>query len=370
MIRFYNFPLHTVGIVVRNGGISEVLPSGRHTVIGFASVTTYRAYGKFHPPPNIPMEVALLHPAVAVLLDVTRVPEGSLAVVMRDGVFEDAYGPGILAYFRGPIKYTVEVFELMGGVIAPARLAELATRHAALRAYVRELAVPVGRTGLLVVNGVLHSALTTGNISVLNNGNSYELKLAPVGIEGMEVSGQEILTSDKANVRVNYYFRYRVSNPRKALLEVMDYMRELRLSAALALREYIGALTLDELLTSKLTINEAVAAALSTSGESLGAEYVDGGIRDVILPGEMRAIVNRVLIAEKNAEANVITRRDEAAATRSLLNSAKLMDEHPMLRRLKEMEYVERVAERIDRITVAGNNDVMGGLRELLVPKE
>ena len=370
MIRFYNFPLHTVGIVVRNGGITEVLPSGRRTVVGLATVTTYRAYGKFHPPPGIPMEVALLHSEVAELLDVTRVPEGSLAIVMRDGVYEDAFGPGILAYFRGPITYTVEVFELIGGVIAPPRLADLATRHGELRAYVRELIVPVGRTGLLVVNGVLHSELNTGNISVLANGNTYDLKLAPIGIEGMEVSGQEILTSDKANVRVNYYFRYRVTDARKALLEVVDYIRELRLSAALALREYIGALTLDELLTSKLTINEAVAAALSSSGESLGAEYVDGGIRDVILPGDMREIVNRVLIAEKNAEANTITRRDEAAATRSLLNSAKLMDEHPMLRRLKEMEYVERVAERIDRITVSGSGDVMGGLRELLVPKE
>ena len=370
MLQVFNFPLHTIGIVVRNNGIAEVLPSGRHTVFGYAKVITYRTYGRFHPPPGIPMEVALLHPSVAELVDVTHVPEGSLAVVMRGGVYQDTYGPGILAYFRGPISYSVEVFDLLGAVYAPARLAALASQHQELRAYVRELSVPIGRSGLLVVNGALSGGPITGKVFVLNNGNTYDLKLAPLGIEGMEVSGQEILTRDKANVRVNYYFRYRVTDAEKALLNVVDYMRELRLSAALALREYIGALTLDELLTNKLSINAAVAAALSTSGESLGAEYVDGGIRDVILPGEMREIVNRVLIAEKNAEANTIARRDEAAATRSLLNSAKLMDEHPMLRRLKEMEYVERVAERIDRITLAGNGDVMGGLRELLVPKE
>ena len=58
-------------------------------------------------------------------------------------------------------------------------------------------------------------------------------------------------------------------------------------------------------------------------------EIIDAGVKDIILPGEIRDIMNTVLIAEKRAQANVITRREEVASTRSLLNTAKLMEENP-----------------------------------------
>lgn len=368
MIRLLNLPVNTFAVVVRHGAIAEVLAAGRHVVLGTARVRTYPTYGRFDPPPGIPLEVAVTHPALAEMLDVVRVPEGSLAVVFREDVYAYTLGPGLYAYLRGPIDFRVELVDLMG-VMAPPLLVDLLPRHPELRAHVRELLVPAGRRGLLFVNGALHSEHEAGAVVVVNNDTRYELKAVPLGVEGIEVNGHEMLTADKASVRVNYYFRYRITDARRAVIEVSDYVKELRVAAALALREYIGGLSLDALLTSKVAVNEAVASTLTGTGESLGAAYVDGGIRDIILPGEMRTIVNRVLVAEKTAEANAISRRDEAAATRTLLNAAKLMDEHPMLRRLKEMEYVERVAERVDRITVAGGGDVMGSLRELLVPE-
>jgi len=64
-----------------------------------------------------------------------------------------------------------------------------------------------------------------------------------------------------------------------------------------------------------------------------------------------------VVEAEKVAQANVIKRREETAATRSLLNTAKLMDENPTLLRLKELEALEKVADKVDRLTVFGGLD-------------
>ena len=78
------------------------------------------------------------------------------------------------------------------------------------------------------------------------------------------------------------------------------------------------------------------------------------GVKDVILPGEMKAILNQVVEAEKVAQANLIKRREETAATRSLLNTARLMDENPTLLRLKELETLEKVTEKIDKLTVFG----------------
>ena len=68
-------------------------------------------------------------------------------------------------------------------------------------------------------------------------------------------------------------------------------------------------------------------------------------------------LLNQVVEAEKVAQANVIKRREETAATRSLLNTAKLMDENPTLLRLKELEALEKVADKVDRLTVFGGLD-------------
>ena len=83
-------------------------------------------------------------------------------------------------------------------------------------------------------------------------------------------------------------------------------------------------------------------------------EVNDFGIRDIILPGDVKEIMNQVLIAEKKAQANIIMRREETASTRSLLNTAKLMEENAMLWKLKEMEYVEKIADKISNISVSG----------------
>jgi regulator of protease activity HflC (stomatin/prohibitin superfamily) len=91
--------------------------------------------------------------------------------------------------------------------------------------------------------------------------------------------------------------------------------------------------------------------------EQNGIKLANVGIKDVILPGEMKEILNRVVEAEKVAPANLVKRRERTAATRSLLNTARLMDENPTLLRLKELETLEKVTEKVDKLTVFGALD-------------
>jgi regulator of protease activity HflC (stomatin/prohibitin superfamily) len=133
----------------------------------------------------------------------------------------------------------------------------------------------------------------------------------------------------------------------------------------LKLRAFVGNYTLDELLDQKENIANAVFENIKDSVETLGVKVLSCGIRDVILTGEMKEIMNQVLIAQKKAQANIITRREETASTRSLLNTAKLMEENEMLFKLKEMEYVEKIAEKIGEITVAGNGGVVKQLKDI-----
>ena len=125
----------------------------------------------------------------------------------------------------------------------------------------------------------------------------------------------------------------------------------------------MGTRNLDELLENKQLIDEAVSAHLASKLAGFGLEVGSIGVKDIVLPGEMKAILAQVVEAGKAAEANVIRRREETAATRSLLNTAKVMEDNPTALRLKELETLERVAERIDRISVFGGLDqVLNGL--------
>ena len=76
--------------------------------------------------------------------------------------------------------------------------------------------------------------------------------------------------------------------------------------------------------------------------------------------------MNTVIAAEKRAQANVITRREEVASTRSLLNTAKLMDENQTLYRLKELEYIERICENAGSINLNGGSDILAQLTALI----
>ena len=88
----------------------------------------------------------------------------------------------------------------------------------------------------------------------------------------------------------------------------------------------------------------------------------------MILPGDMREILNRVVEAEKEAEANVIRRREETAAARALLNTAKVMEQNPVMLRLKEMEALEKVAEKVKYLAV--HNGTKGLLEDLVSLRE
>ena len=76
----------------------------------------------------------------------------------------------------------------------------------------------------------------------------------------------------------------------------------------------------------------------------LGLEVLSAGIRDVILPGDMKELMNKVTEARKAAEANLVTRREETAAIRSQVNTAKLLADNPLLMRLRELEALEKIA--------------------------
>ncbi len=195
---------------------------------------------------------------------------------------------------------------------------------------------------------------------------SVEVSFVDTRLTQMNIVGQELLTADKVTLRINFVCNYRITDYVKILTEIDDFAQQLHVAAQLALREYVGKYRLDDILDNKDQMSEFVFARLKEKEASLYVQIADAGVKDIILPGEIREIMNTVLVAEKRAQANVITRREEVASTRSLLNTARLMEENHTLYKLKELEYIERICENVGNISLSGNGDILSQLTAVL----
>jgi len=182
----------------------------------------------------------------------------------------------------------------------------------------------------------------------------------------LDVSGQELMTADKVTLRLNAVVAYRVVDAVQALTKVEDFAMALYRESQLALRSVIGTAELDAFLSDKETVSRELAAMIHDRAKAFGLEIVSFGIRDLILPGEMKAILNRVTEAKKAAEADLITRREETAAMRSQANTARIFESNPALMRLRELEVLEKVAEKSNLSVVLGEKGLADRVVKLL----
>jgi regulator of protease activity HflC (stomatin/prohibitin superfamily) len=177
------------------------------------------------------------------------------------------------------------------------------------------------------------------------------------------VSGQELMTRDKVSLRLSVTVEYAVVDPTLALHAVAQVRDTVYLLTQMASREYVASVTLDELLAGRDAMTRFLEEYAVPKARAVGVRVERVGVKDIVLPGEMRALLNRVIEAEKEAAANVILRREETAAMRSLANTARVMAESPVLLRLKELESLKEIAGRIHEVRVVVGAD---GMKTLL----
>lgn len=352
---------YQVGLVFKRGVYKRMLTEGTYW-IGFSEEVIYA--GKFDPfnPPQ-ELNIYLQDPALAAALHVVDVKDNEIALQYENGLLKKVLTPGRYAYWKSLINYEFVVAD-----ISKIEITEVLDRSTLLSKhvmpYVRSYSVESYEQALLFVDGKYTQTLNGGTYYWWKNNIPVHIAKTDTRQLQLEINGQEILTKDKAGLRINAWVQFRVKDIIKALLENKEYERQLYITVQLALREYIAALSFDELLEKKDSIS------LHVDVEALGVEVLAIGVRDIILPGDMKDIMNQVLVAEKKAQANIIMRREETASTRSLLNTAKLMEDNPMLFKLKEMEYVEKIAEKINSISVSGNGVLIDQLRQIFVTQK
>lgn len=210
--------------------------------------------------------------------------------------------------------------------------------------------VEAHEAGLLFIDGVLTERLAPGRYGFWSVNRQVRIVKIDLRPQPLEVTAQEILTKDRVGIRVTLTAFARIVDPEKAVLAAPDVNATLYRLIQFAIREAVAARTLDEILAARDTIDREVRAYVTERAAALGAEIGEIGVKDVILPGDVRDLLNKVVEAERIAKANIIRRQEETAATRSLLNTAKLMENNPLLLRLKELEALEKLVEKVGRI--------------------
>lgn len=287
-----------------------------------------------------------------------------VVVVLRDGrPFEVLLPDTRVVLFTDAATFTVERHPLTKTLAVPPALMRRLVR-AGLTSGFNTAEVDEGHIGLLSVDGVRMGRLEPGTHGFWKLGRHVAVKRIDLRLRTHEVTGQEILTKDRVTIRVNVTAQVRVVDPERAVSAVKDFDEALHRSLQLAFRKTLGALTLDRLLAEKVSVDAEAAGKVRAEMAGIGLEVGEIALKDVILPGEMREILNQVVAAEKEAEANVIRRREETNATRSLLNTAKVMAENPVMLRLKELEALETIAGKVERLTV--HNGAQGLMTDLV----
>lgn len=352
------------GLLFQKGDYIKCLQPGEYTFLSFLKyeVTILDINQPFHTEHDL--DLFLEDESLLNQLDILDVKDTEIAIHYIDGKFNNIYEAGKYAFWNVHKKNYFQILDMTNPEIntdfEPTILYIPKIRNKIL-----ELNVEPYEKVVLFYNNSVEKILEPGRYYYFTKYTNVSFKRIDMRQCQIDMTGQEIMTADKVTLRLNFVCQYKITDVLKAALEIKNYESQLYILLQLILREYIGTIKLDDLLKMKQEIADYVLARLKEKESEMGVEFVYAGLKDVILPGEIKNILNTVLIAEKKAQANVITRREEIASTRSLLNTAKLMDENKTLYKLKELEYLEKICEKIGHISVNGGSNVLESLHEL-----
>jgi regulator of protease activity HflC (stomatin/prohibitin superfamily) len=354
-------------LVFKRGVYQRMLGEGVHWLWGAEQAAVYDMEKPFIAP--VELNILLQDAALTAALHVVEVKDYEIALRYENGLLKQVLTAGRYAFWKAAVQHEFVTANLAEAEIAPGFTRNVLT-HALVAPYVRAYTVENYEQAVLFKDGQYQRILESGIYFWWKNSIAIHVGKVDKRQQQLEINGQEILTKDKAALRINAWAQYKVADIEKALLFNKEYDKQLYVSIQLALRQYVAGFAFDELLEKKDAIAPFVLEAVKKTATDLGVEVNSFGIRDIVLPGDVKEIMNQVLVAEKKAQANTIMRREETASTRSLLNTAKLMEENAMLWKLKEMEYVEKIADKIGEITVNGNGALVDQLKQIFVAQK
>jgi regulator of protease activity HflC (stomatin/prohibitin superfamily) len=357
-------------LLTRDGRLEQALEPGRHRLIDPLRKLAFELHAVVRaefPADRYAVLKAARPDLAATLFEAVETKADELAIVSLDGRPLHLLGPWqTRVFWKVATRVEVERIDVSDDrKVAPRHLVMVTRERNALLA---EHVIENHEAGLLYVEGRLVERLAPGRHAFWTVGRKIEVKRFDLRPQAVEITAQEMLTKDRIALRVTLTAFRRIVDPERVAAAVADVDGWLYRLVQFAIREAVAARTLDEVLSAKNALDAELRAFVRERIAETGLEVMELGVKDVILPGEIRELVNKVVEAERTAKANQIRRQEETAATRSLLNTAKLMEDNPLLLRLKELESLERLVEKVGRIDLhAGEGQGFDALLNKLV---
>lgn len=350
------------GLLFKNGVLTGLLNAGKYGTSKTKAIELIAVDEEIKSEKAVLAKILAI-PGVKEAVSEIIVKDGEIGLHYLDGIFKGVLDAGHHAFWNEAGNHEFKIYNT-----AEPRVSDIPIQVMKQIGgdYVESLTVKNNNRGIVYYNGKPAEYLSEGTYYYWKGGVSVTYRPYDMAVQTLMINNQEILTKDKVGVRVNFALNWKIKDYKKIAEEFGSIDDNLYTAAQLALRDYLGGKTMDELLSERENLGGEVLKILKERTANMYVEIVSAGIKDVILPGEISAIMNSVLAAEKRAQANVITRREEVASTRSLLNTAKLMDENATLRRLKELEYIERICENVGEITVDARSSLLTQLTGIL----
>jgi regulator of protease activity HflC (stomatin/prohibitin superfamily) len=363
ILKRYKIRSYEMGLYFRDGEFKGLLAPGKHWFVDpllkvRVEVVSQRAPWLTHEKLDMIAKSDALKDR-AVVLDLK---DYERALVWIDGRFSHVLPAGLYAYWTGQKDVKVEVIDARKVRFEHPDL-KVITRSAMADRVLDICTVARHAVGVLFIEGAYVETLPPGLYAFWRGQPDAVVVELDTRETMVDVSGQDIMTADKVTLRLNAVVTYRVVDARKAVTATDDVRQALYRETQLVLRAIVGARELDQFLTDKDAVATDIESAVRGRAAALGLEIASVGIRDVILPGDMKDLMNKVTEAKKAAEANLIARREETAAVRSQANTAKLLADNPALMRLRELEVLEKIATAGEMKIVLGEK----GLAERVV---
>jgi regulator of protease activity HflC (stomatin/prohibitin superfamily) len=187
----------------------------------------------------------------------------------------------------------------------------------------REVIIKDTHRGLWYADGVLVKVIAAGRYLVPRaitfltwRTPKVEVTLVDMRQRDLTIKGQEILTSDKVAIRISIVVQFQVVDPKLAIHAVSNYEDRLYTDVQLAARRSLASMTLDEILTDRNRLSEDIQRDVSKIADSYGVSISRADVKDLVFPGNLQEIMNKVLAAERTSQAQLVEARTRAELQR------------------------------------------------------
>lgn len=186
-----------------------------------------------------------------------------------------------------------------------------------------EIIIKPTHRGLWYEDGVLKRVLEPGRYlkpRYINVGfyrrPRVEVVLVDVRERELTIKGQEILTADKVAIRVSIVVQFRVADPAAALHAVVSFEERLYSDVQLAARRSLATMTLEDILTNRNRLSNDILRDVQEAAQGYGVSIFRADVKDLVFPGNLQEIMNRVLAAERMSQAQLVEARTKSEVQR------------------------------------------------------